>query len=282
MGCKVAVVILHYESLDDTKECLDSLIQYGKDNVHIIAVDNGSVVGKLINIEKEYKYNENITFIHSEENLGFARGNNLGYKYAKYNLNPKVIILANNDLIFKQQDFMKVLLKKETDLGFDVAGPKIISLVDGKNQNPVSVVYKTSKEVDRRIRKFRILNILSYFNMDIKMKSLFAKEIEEYHPSEKDDFQLHGACMFFANKFIEKYDGLYDGTFMYGEEFILKQIVDDNGLKMLYLDDLEVFHKEGASTQKIWGKGIKQRQFFYKWSINSLRQLSKMMKIRNL
>ena len=64
---------------------------------------------------------------------------------------------------------------------------------------------------------------------------------------------------------------------MYGEEFILKYIVERDGMVMDYIDDLEVFHKEGSSTQKIWGKGKKQRQFFYNWSIKSLILLRNIM-----
>ena len=65
---------------------------------------------------------------------------------------------------------------------------------------------------------------------------------------------------------------------MYGEEFILKHIVTKEKMKMIYLPDLTVKHKEGASTKAFWGKGKKQRQFFYKWSVDSLTQLWKMMK----
>lgn len=45
MSCKVAIVVLHYESTKDTIECLDSLIQYiDEDKVRIIVVDNGSKI----------------------------------------------------------------------------------------------------------------------------------------------------------------------------------------------------------------------------------------------
>lgn len=283
MCCDVAIVVLHYESLDDTKECLDSLKKYlGKNDIRIIVVDNGSVNGKLLKIEEQYKEIKQIEFIYSEKNLGFAKGNNLGYKLAKKKYNPKVIVLANNDLIFEQEDFFDKLIANQKKLQFDVAGPRIISLEDGKNQNPVGLVYKTSVQVGKRIKKFQILNFLSRFDLDIKAKRLLGKPIEEYQIMENEDFQLHGACMFFSGNYLKKFDGLYNGTFMYGEEFILKYITQKERMKMLYLDDVEVFHKEGASTKKMWGKGKKQRQFFYKWSIRSLKLLKKMMEESDL
>ena len=44
---KIAVVILHYENLPDTQECVDSLIkQHGK-KFDIIVVDNVSKTGSV-------------------------------------------------------------------------------------------------------------------------------------------------------------------------------------------------------------------------------------------
>lgn len=276
--CDIAIVILHYESLNDTKACLDSLRKYFPGHsLKVIVVDNGSQKGKIGFIEKDYSDNENIIFLYSTYNLGFANGNNIGFSYAKNNFNPKIIILANNDLIFRQDDFIDRLLTHYEADHFDIAGPRIISLKDGKNQNPVGLVYHTSKEIEKRIQKFEILNLLSYINCDLKVKKLFSKPIVEYKLDGNSDFQLHGACMFFGNRYLEKYNGLYNGTFMYGEEFILKYIADSNKLSMKYYDDIEVFHKEGSATETFWGKGKKQRQFFYHWSIDSLKQLKKMM-----
>lgn len=277
--CKVAIVILHYESLDDTKECLDSIIKYIKGNsVQIVVVDNGSVNGKLKNIEKIYIKIPQIHFLYSKDNLGFAKGNNIGFQYSKEKYNPDIIVLANNDLIFKQKDFIDRLIDAENSTKFDVAGPAIISLVDNKNQNPVYVVYHNAKEVKKRIDKFKVLYFLSIFNIDKKVRELFGgKALTCGNNGNADDFQLHGACLFFSNNYLKKYDGLYSGTFMYGEEWILKYLIDINNMNMDYLDDLVVYHKEGSSTKKQLGMGKKQRQFFYKNSIASLSMLREMM-----
>lgn len=279
MSCKIAVVILHYEYLKDTRECLDSLIQYlDGDDVQIIVVDNGSKKGKISKICHDYVNYPQIKFLMCPTNMGFAKGNNLGYMYAKYNLNPEIIILANNDLVFEQKNFMKKLLDLKEQTNFDVAGPKTISLIDGKNQNPVGIVLKSVKDVDKRILKTKALYILSFANLDIWVKKRFGKSIEEYAIQEGQDYQLHGACMFFANDYLRKYDGLYSGTFMYGEEFILKYFVEKNKLNMQYFSDVEVLHKESSSSNKILGEGKEHRRFFYKWSIKSLKELKKIMK----
>lgn len=274
----IVFVVLHYETLDDTKKCIDSLVPYLRDpRVQVVAVDNGSPNGKLETIAPQYAENEAIHFIHSKENLGFARGNNLGFAYAKHELNADLIILANNDLVFEQADFVDTLVKRCEETAFDVAGPKILSLVDGKNQNPVAVQYHSIRDVNKRILKNTISSFLCTFNLDTAAQKLLAKEVEQVALGPEDDFQLHGACMFFANRFVQQYDGLCDKTFMYGEESILKYMVVRDGMKMAYLDDVTVYHKEGSTTGVVYGKGKAKRKFFYKWNIDGCRQLRKLM-----
>lgn len=279
MSCKIAIIVLHYEYLKDTKECLDSLIKYlNGDEIQIVVVDNGSNNGKISQIVPYYEKYKQIKFLISPLNMGFAKGNNLGFMYAKYNLNPEIIVLANNDLLFEQKGFFEKLVKLKEESNFDIAGPRTISLIDGKNQNPVGVVFKSIRSVNRRIYRVFVLYLLSFFNLDIWIKKHSGNVVNEYVIDKGQDYQLHGACMFFSNNYLKKYDGLYSGTFMYGEEFILKYIVDKDNLIMRYFDEIEVLHKESSSSNEILGKGQKHRRFFYKWSISSLLKLRKMIR----
>lgn len=275
---KIVFVILHYETIDDTKNCIESLMKYTKkNNIEIVVVDNGSKVGKLNDLEDLYKNNKFIKFIRSEINLGFAKGNNIGFEYAKRNLNPEFIILTNSDTVFEQINFIEKLESLYEEYKFDVAGPKIISLADGKNQNPVMRIYNNVGDVKKRIFKFKILYYLGLINLDRFLKSHFSKEIIEVKKEFDGDIQLHGACLIFSKNFINTYSGLYDKTFMYGEESILKYIVERDNMKMMYLDEIEMLHKEGSSTDAIYGKGRAKRLFFYKWNIKGCEILLELM-----
>lgn len=276
---RIVFVILHYETVSDTMDCLNSLLKYlSRNYVDVVVVDNGSKQGKLLELAAVYNAYSQIHFLYSKENLGFAKGNNIGYKYAKYVLKAELIILANNDLVFKQENFIDLLVENYEKNHFDVAGPKIISLVDNLNQNPVPRLFSSKREVQKKIFKLIILYTASYFNLDLILKKIFSSGIHRFDSdTELGDFQLHGACMFFANQYIEKFDGLYNKTFMYGEENILKYIVERNKMNMQYIKEVSVFHKEGSSTQAIWGKGKKHRQFYYKWNAHSCILLKKIM-----
>ncbi|MCI9061376.1 MULTISPECIES: glycosyltransferase family 2 protein [Romboutsia] len=276
---KITFVILHYETVDDTRLCLKSLEKFlTNEGVSVVVVDNGSKNGRLHDLEEEYKDYKSVIFLRSDLNLGFAKGNNIGFKYAKQYLDPDFIILTNSDTVYEQEDFIEVLESSYKSKRFDVAGPKIISMADGKNQNPVIKIYNSKKDVEKRLLKFKILMMFSYLNCDTKLKNYFSKDIIEVDADKvTDDIQLHGACLIFSKEYIEKYDGLYDKTFMYGEESILKHIVDKNNMSMVYIDELVMYHKEGSSTDAIFGKGVRKRQFFYKWNIDGCYHLKKLM-----
>ena len=246
----ISFVVLHYENIVDTRECIESLMQYmhKEDEVHIIIVDNGSIKGKANVIEKEVK-NKNIHYIYSPQNLGFARGNNLGFYYAKYTLHSEIIVLSNNDILYKQPDFVERIKKDIAEQYIDVAGPRIISMVDHKNQNPVTYLFPDITSVNKRMLKFKVLRGFCYFGLDKMVQKLFAKK-HELKDCENIEYQLHGACLILANNYIKKYDGLYPKTFMYMEEGILKYIVKKNGFNMKYLDDIEVFHKEDLRQKR--------------------------------
>lgn len=274
----ITVVVLHYENIKDTKECLDSLKKYlndTKNNINVVVVDNGSIKEKTAAIEEDY-VNDKIYFIESGRNLGFAKGNNIGFHYAKYELHSDIIILANNDLIFKQVDFMNQIAKEMIENHIDVAGPRIISLVDHKNQNPVPYAHPDLVSVNKRIFKLHVLKIMCYFGVDKFFQTIFFRKYST--DVKSDNYQLHGACLIMANNYVKNYDGLYPKTFMYMEEDILKYITKRDNLIMKYFDGAEVFHKEGSSTEKIYGEGRKKRLFYYKWNIDGCKKLRQLMK----
>lgn len=80
---KVSIIIVNYNTLQMTDECLRSVREMTSGvDYEIILVDNASTDGS-----REY-FSEfpGITYIYSEENLGFGRANNLGYRYVKANM----------------------------------------------------------------------------------------------------------------------------------------------------------------------------------------------------
>ncbi|MDM0473299.1 glycosyltransferase [Clostridium perfringens] len=275
----ITFVVLHYLTLDDTVECVESILNINYDKFSIVIVDNGSTNSSGIILKEKYKDNNLVNIIISEENLGFAKGNNIGYRYAKYSQNADFIILINNDTVIKQIDFCDKLVNDFKGYKFDIAGPKIISLVDKKNQNPVPKIFYNKVQVKKFIRKFKLLLIMNYIGVDSVFENLIKKvkgKNEKYN-KEVEDIQLHGSCIIFSKNYIDKYDGLYDKTFMYMEECILKYISDRDNLKMKYLDNITIYHKEDSSTNVFLKNNLRKRRFYYKNSLESCNLLLGLM-----
>lgn len=76
---KFSFVILHYNTIEDTRACVSSIENKCKNSeYHIYVVDNTSPNKSGGELAKTFSQKDKITVILSEENLGFAKGNNLG------------------------------------------------------------------------------------------------------------------------------------------------------------------------------------------------------------
>ena len=91
----VAVVVLCWNGQEDTLACLASLERMRWPRLTVFVVDNGSTDGTLTAVQREFP---GVTAIRSEENLGFAEGNNVGLR-AALDAGADYALLLNNDTI---------------------------------------------------------------------------------------------------------------------------------------------------------------------------------------
>lgn len=283
----ISFVVLHYLTIEDTKECINSIVNnLSYTNYSIVIVDNASNNRTVEELVKLYKERKNIHIIINRENLGFAKGNNVGFMYAKNELKADFVVMINNDTLILQKDFGEKIIETYEEKKFHVSGPNVVSTLDNKSQNPIRRQLYNLKQVKSRRLRLKILLLLSYVHLDeffqkvylMKKKSKNSNlEKSEIEPLEPSDYQLHGCCLIFSPLYISRYDGLYEGTFMYAEEDILRYICDRDFLNMAYIKELNIYHKEYSSTYTLLGKGVKKRRFCYKNSINSYGELEKLM-----
>lgn len=286
---KFTFLILHYLTIKDTQECVESILNtINYNNYDIVIVDNGSPNNTGEKLLELYKNNSKIKVLINKTNLGFAKGNNIGFKYIKENLGSDFIIMINNDIIMEDKNFVGKIVQEYKRDPFHILGPKIISLVDKKNQNPMPVLFEDSKGLKRQILKVRILLLLNYFHLDnylMKIKNtIFQKEKYNFNDFEElpSKYMLHGSCLIFSKDYINRYNGLYNKTFMYREEDILYFIAKRDNLIMRYFENTYVFHKEDSATNAFLKKDQKKRRFSYKHTINSYRELYKLMLKSNI
>lgn len=279
---KIALVVLHYLALKDTIECVESIIDNVDDSTHqldIIIVDNGSPDQSFEILEEKFSQVHNIHMVKNEKNLGFAKGNNVGYKYAKYEVHADFIVLLNNDTIIYQNNFADVLVNKYLEKNYYVLGPDIVA-ADGYHQNPGNKQSWNLRELSIYRLKKRIRLLLSYLHLDNMVTSVIDKTKEVYRKEtlvgDVENTVLHGACLIFSPLYVKKFDGLYDETFLYMEEDILKLFADFYGFLMMYSSDIQVFHKEDAATNMIPMALNKKTRLKYRRLIDSSKIYTKL------
>lgn len=104
---KVSIIILNWNGLNDTIECLESLKKITYPNYEVIVVDNGSKGNDADILEEKYK--EYIKLIRIKENLGFAQGNNVAIREVIKEEKADYILTLNNDTIV-EPDFLEELV----------------------------------------------------------------------------------------------------------------------------------------------------------------------------
>ena len=123
MHPKVSIIILNWNGLEDTIECLESVKNITYPNYQVIVVDNGSE-GDDVGILRQ-KFGDYIHVIENDRNYGFALGNNIGMRYALVNLAPDYLLLLNNDTVVDRDFLTQLVRAAESDSGVGLLGPAV-------------------------------------------------------------------------------------------------------------------------------------------------------------
>lgn len=279
---RIAYVVLHYLAGTETMECVRSILKSAEGSLHqtcVIVVDNGSPNDSFTMLQDSFSGEDRVVLLQSRENLGFARGNNLGFHYAKHEWKADFIVMLNNDTLVEQQDFNDVLVRKFEETHYAVLGPDIVT-ADGFHQNPGSKQSWSDGELLVYRMKKRVRILISYLNLDKAVSGAVKAAKEVYRrdalPGDLENTILHGACLIFSPVFIERFEGLCDRTFLYWEEDILKLQADCWGFLMLYSSELRVYHKEDVATNMTAGSSGQKSRRYYKNLIASSKVYSQL------
>lgn len=93
MNPSVSVILLTWNHLHDTLECLDSLAQQTYAPLQVVLVDNGSTDETVGVVHAQYPQ---VCVIENGKNLGYAEGNNVGVRHALAQQADYILVL-NND-----------------------------------------------------------------------------------------------------------------------------------------------------------------------------------------
>lgn len=277
---KICFLILHYNEVELTKRAVKSIAEMDikPEERPIVIVDNCSPNGsgkELISLygEEGKSSGNNIHVILNTENGGFAKGNNLGYRYIKDKLDVDFVVALNNDITFSQKDFAKILeeiyANEPIEKRFYLAGPDVWTPNIRSHISPLDIKYKDEGDVLRRFdfvsqacgiynKKFDFTTFIRYIQdkyQGTKLLNLYNRiRREEYDGASSHDevaynCVLNGACLIFDKRYIYEYDYLFDeATFLYAEEDFLTYRLVKKEEPIRYCPELKVDHVGQGSS----------------------------------
>ncbi|HGI6176233.1 TPA: glycosyltransferase family 2 protein [Streptococcus pneumoniae] len=275
-------VILHYRTSNDTIECIKS-IQKLEGDYKIVIVDNASQNGSIERVEALFANNDEIVIIKNTKNLGFAAGNNIGYAYARTQIKADMIAVLNNDIVIKQKDFINRIFELYRNSQFHIAGPDIVSLVDGHHQSPVVEKINSISKANKELFKYRILRIINKIGLYELMTRQPKKELNRISVADPMRYQenviLHGSFVIFSPLYVSEEECAFrPNTFMYMEEPILYEYCMLKNYKTVFDPSIVIYHKEDSSTNSLYNAAYAKREFVFKNMIRSLKIYRSLLK----
>jgi hypothetical protein len=118
----VAIIILNWNGLVDTIDCLNSLKEIDYQNYKVVVVDNASTDGSQELIRRNFPQHH---LICNSENLGFPEGNNVAIRWALSH-NYDYVLLLNNDTVVEKDFLVKLVNVCSSDRDCGIVGPNIL------------------------------------------------------------------------------------------------------------------------------------------------------------
>ena len=193
---KIAIILVNYNGVNDTFECIESLSTSTYNNFKIIVVDNKSTDNSA-QILRKYQSKYNYILLEAKNNDGFSSGNNIGIRYAVEHKFDYVLLLNNDTLVDKH--FLKELI-----------------LTQNYYENKAIISSKIYYAYDRN----RIWYAGGTFNkITSRTEHIGIHEIDcgQFNEEKKVSF-ISGCCMFIPIEAILKVGYMEDLYFLYCED----------------------------------------------------------------
>jgi len=222
MNHLISIITVNYNGFALTCAMIDSVHIHITSEYEIVVVDNGSKNDEAVLLQEKYP---DIMAIRSEDNLGFAGGNNLGIKAAK----GDYLMLMNNDTEVEDDSLHFLAQRLDSNPEFGAVCPKIRFyaqplLIQFAGYTPLSRISMRNSLIG-----FKEMDRGQYANMSITPF-------------------MHGAAVMVRKSVLDKSGLMPECYFLYYEELDWSERLHDAGYKIAYEPMATVYHKESATT----------------------------------
>ena len=236
---KISIIIVNFNGLSDTRECLKSLTKVKKDGfeVETIVVDNGSTDNSVSEIKKDFPWVINLV---NTDNLGFAEGNNVGIQYA-LKRGADYLFLLNNDTLIHENILVELIKAAEAAPNGGIFCPKIYF---ARGFETHTDRYKASKQ-GKVI--WYVGGVVDWENMLAFHKGVDEVDTGQYDVGTKTAYGT--GCALFVRRSVFEQVGLFDRKFyLYYEDLDFSLRARKKDFEIYYVPKALVWHKNAGSA----------------------------------
>lgn len=259
----LSIIIVSYNVKGYLLACLRSIYaQAAKMSLEVIVVDNASTDGTVEAVRDAFPQ---VQLLANRENLGFARGNNLGFRASS----GRYVLFLNPDT--------------EVNEGA-LAG--LVRLAEGHPEAAAFTCRVLNPDGSLQHSCFHFPNLRMAFYgffplvpMDSPANGRYPPEQYE-HPFRPE--HVLGACLMFRRAVLEELGGWDERFFMYFEETDLCYRLRRAGHVILYTPEVSIVHYGGRSTgalpEKMSVAFYRSQSYFYRkhyspWAFLALKAI---------
>lgn len=235
----VSIITVNYNGWRDTCAMIDALWRHETYPYEVIVIDNASAGDDVEQIENYLNKNRashpsaaasaqslrpfpHVNLIRSSKNLGFAGGNNLGLPVAK----GEYLFFLNNDTEIAGPVLEVMVNRFLADPQIGALSPRI-----ELTHTPGLVQYAG----DWRLTPITLRNRCP--DAHLPNRDRISREVEV----------VHGAAMMLRRDVVDRIGPMYEGYFLFYEEFDWSYAVLAAGYKVWFEAAATIYHKEGKS-----------------------------------
>jgi len=206
--------------------------------------------GRIICANGTIDEESNIFVLGSEENIGFARGNNLGITFLLKHFQLDYLLVSNCDLYFADHDVVdKLIAKMDDSPDIGLIGPCVVTPL-GDRQSPVKNLSVWKREILPRLL-YPLFGFLR--SMGKTPCSRIGEDVEGDYDILNGSFYLLRTAAFVKAGMFDPY------TFLYSEESILGDRIKKAGFRVYYYNPVKIIHEHQvtAKTLNLFDKLLK-------------------------
>lgn len=220
----VSVITVNFNHNKVTEALLDSIQNVNKYTaIEVIVVDNGSSVDPVPQWVTKYPW---VKFIRSEQNLGFAGGNNIGIKASK----GEYLFFVNNDTEVTPQLIWELANTLDIHAEVGIVSPKI-------------------KYYDKPdVLQYAGFSNMNYYTARTVCMGQGEVDNGQYDIVTGETGFIHGAAMMLRREAMNKAGLMPENYFLYYEEMDWCEKIRKAGYKIWVNMQAVIYHKESMSV----------------------------------